>query len=147
MKGVTWYLIADGAKARIVTMKRRRQRNHVDVVKEFETEALPTREIMADRPGRAFDRVGSHRHAAEPQTDAHRLNKLRFAHQLRDYLSRAAHDDAYQALVVVAPPKTLGDLRTSLPEGVSRRVIATFPKDLTNLVPHNLAPHLNRLVA
>ena len=54
------------------------------------------------------------------------------AHRTPDRLYRFAHRGAFERLVVVAPPKVLGDLRSKLHKEVDDRVVAEIPKTLTN---------------
>ena len=46
--------------------------------------------------------------------------------------ARALRND-YEALVVVAPPRTLGELRKHFHKEVERRLVAEVPKDLVDL--------------
>lgn len=50
-------------------------------------------------------------------------------------------------LILVAPPDSLGELRTALPRAVRRRVFAEVAKDLAGCPPHELAARLHRAAA
>jgi protein required for attachment to host cells len=90
----------------------------------------PTREQGTDRPGRAMQSVGSARSAIE-QTDWHMLEEARFAGTIAEALYRAALDNTFSELVIVAPPKILGILRQNLHKVVADRVAGELPKTLT----------------
>jgi protein required for attachment to host cells len=47
-------------------------------------------------------------------------------------LYERAHRGAFEHIALIAPPKTLGELRQALHQEVSDRVIAEVPKTLTN---------------
>jgi protein required for attachment to host cells len=84
-----------------------------------------------DEAGRRHG-VGAGRSAYE-ETDFHQLEKDRFAHETAEMLKRWALRNDFEQLVVVAPPKTLGELRKHYHKEVEKRLAAEIPKDLTNL--------------
>jgi protein required for attachment to host cells len=89
------------------------------------------REIKSDEPGRAFSSVGAGRSAYE-ETDFHQQEEDRFAAATAEMLKARALRNDYDALVVVAPPRTLGELRKHYHKEVERRLVAEVPKDLVN---------------
>ncbi|WP_350335481.1 host attachment family protein [Coralliovum pocilloporae] len=60
------------------------------------------------------------------------IEKHRFAVELSDFLYKAAHKNRFKHLVLVAPPRVLGDLRKELHKEVSARLIGELSKDLTH---------------
>jgi protein required for attachment to host cells len=143
----TWILIADGARARIV--RNEGPGRGVEAVDGglFEREAHATREIMSDRPGRAFDSAGAGRHAMELPTDPAREEKRHFAETLAAHLDDAVGKNTFDRLIVVAAPGTLGDLRAALSEKVRERIYAELDKDLTKVPNDKLASHLGDVIA
>src|SRR3546814_8500541 len=73
----------------------------------------PSRDIDTDRPGRGYNPMGQH-HPMDSPSDSHREEKRRFADLLANHINAAALDRSYDRLILVAPPKPLGDLRQSL---------------------------------
>jgi protein required for attachment to host cells len=65
------------------------------------------------------------------ETDFHQLEEDRFAAEAADLLKRRALRQDYESLVVVAPPKTLGELRKHYHVEVSNRLTGELDKDLT----------------
>ena len=61
---------------------------------------------------------------------------------LKNGLEKAAFDD----LVLVAPPKALGELRAALDVRVQGHVTAELGKDLTHLTVHEMHDHLDGTV-
>jgi protein required for attachment to host cells len=123
--------IVDGRRARF--LRNRGTPLHVELVTEraLDQENPPTREQGTDRPGRTPGAAGASRSAVE-QTDWHQLAEERFVATVADMLYDMAHAQAFDHLVVVAPPKALGSLRAALHPEVSTRIVAEVAKDLTS---------------
>ena len=143
----TWILIADGARARIFA-------NHgpgkgIEAVEgaEFETELRPSRELRDDRPGRTFESANTMRHAIKPRQDPHRELKRSFSEELAAILDEQLAQKAYDRVVLVAPPVTLGDLRSALSARVRAVVYAELDKDLTKTPVAELPRHLGAVLA
>jgi len=77
------------------------------------------------------------------EADWHHLAKDRFADELADALYRHAHANLFDQLVIIAPPKILGNLRKAFHPEVAERVAAEIPKELTS---HPVA-EIERLMA
>lgn len=140
----TWVLVADGAKARIL------ERIGVNApltpasdqcLSEAEART-PTRDIGTDRPGRVQESANAARHAMEPRVDWHRYAKEQFAKSVAGALEEAALKKKYEALILVAPPQALGDLRSAMGQHAKALVAGEIAKDLTNLPDHELPSHL-----
>jgi protein required for attachment to host cells len=100
------------------------------IERELEHPNPPTHDQGTSPPGRFIGGVSGSRSAVE-QTDWHRLEQERFAHEIAADLYRLAHANVFYQLVVVAPPKVLGNLRAAFHEEVRKRLLAEIPKDLT----------------
>lgn len=140
----TWILVADGAKARI--LERMEPQGAVLPASDqcfSEPEArAKTRDVGADRPGRVHESADTARHAMEPRVDWHRFAKEQFAKSVAGALEDAAKSRKYEALILVAPPQTLGDLRGALGQHAKALVEGEVGKDLTNIPDHEIAAHL-----
>jgi protein required for attachment to host cells len=123
-------LISDGRRARLMRNQGTPVNPKLSVEREMLHENPPTREQGTDKPGRRQGSEGSTRGAIE-QTDWHQLEEQRFASEIADVLYKLGHAGKYHDLVVVAPPKMLGDLRSKFHQTVSKAVIAEVPRDLT----------------
>lgn len=143
----SWIVIADGARARILENTGPGQGLTPLPEQEMQQDHKPSRDIDADRPGRTHDRMGPQRHAMEPPTDAHRQEKRRFAEDLAELLNTAARLNSYDRLILVAPAKTLGDLRQALGKEAAAKVDGELSKDLTPIPDHQLAGHLGDVIA
>lgn len=147
----TWILIADGAKARVMQYDRKNRTLAPATPGEFFGSTAQSKEIASDREGRSFDSAGRGqpadvggygRHAMEPRTDPQRYAEYAFARELAHHLQEGANRRRFDRLVLVAAPKTLGDLREILPDTVKKMVVAEVDKDLTNVPERDLPKHL-----
>ena len=65
------------------------------------------------------------------QTDLHQQAEDRFAAEAAGLLARRAGGDEGAEIVIVAPPRTLAELRRHYSREVSARIVAEIDKDLT----------------
>lgn len=63
--------------------------------------------------------------------DYHQQAEDEFAAQAAELLKQRALANAFEALIVVAPPKTLGEMRKHYHKAVSDRLTGEIAKDLT----------------
>jgi len=131
-------LTADGNRARL--LRNKGTALHVELATELELrqENPPTREQGTDKPGRAPGADGVSRGAIE-QTDWHRIAEERFVADIAGRLYQMAHARTFDDLIVVAPPKVLGNLRAAFHPEVTARVLAEVAKDLSGLAPVEVA--------
>ena len=139
---VTWIVLADGSRARIV--EPREIGSGFDVIEELASPEAhePSRAIWADRPGRTQESGSSARHAVEPRQDPHEARKAAFSRLVAAQLNKAADEKKFDNLILFAPPRCLATLRAALDDATSRKVQAAVPKDLTKLPLAELADHL-----
>ena len=123
-------LVADGRKMLFLRNEGAEVHPNLIVEKATEQENPSDGEQGTDRPGRAFSSVGAGRSAYE-ETDFHQLEEDRFAAEAADLLKRRALRQDYDSLVVVAPPRTLGELRKHYHVEVEQRLAGELDKDLT----------------
>ncbi len=89
-----------------------------------------TRDQKTAEAGRSFPSSGPGHHAYS-ETDFHQLEEDRFAAEAADMLKKRALQGDYDSLIVVAPPRTLGELRKHYHKEVEKRLVGEIPKDLT----------------
>jgi protein required for attachment to host cells len=65
------------------------------------------------------------------EADYHQQEEDRFAAECADMLKRRALAHEFEKLIIVAPPKTLGELRKHYHKEVSSRLAGELAKDLT----------------
>lgn len=121
-----WLLTADSHTARIF----RKNEEHLELLGEL----TPGKEASKHR----FTGGGEHtaHHSYRPDKNPGRMAEDIFAHTLAEWLDEAVSADAFDRLVVVAPPHMLGDLRKVMSKQLNARVVAEVGKDFTK---HNEA--------
>ena len=140
MSSGLWVIVANGEKALFLQNHGDREHPDLRVLRKEEIDNPPTREQAANRRGRMSDSQGNK--SAFQDTDWHQLGKERFAADLADWLYAAAHKGAFDRLVLVADPSTLGELRPALHQEVTGKLIAEMDKDLTNQPIHEIEAHV-----
>jgi protein required for attachment to host cells len=128
----TWILIADAARARVVENLGPGKGIHALAGMEFHGPKDAARDIMSDDRGRTFNSSDGGRHAKEPATDPTREQARRFVGELVQTLEQHHRAGAFDRLVVVAAPATLGDLRGAFSKGITKLIAAEVSKDLTH---------------
>jgi protein required for attachment to host cells len=125
-----WVLVGDGRRALFF-------RNHGDsevldlrVIETRVEDNPPTHEQGTSAPGRAFSSVGHGRSSLE-STDWHDLEEKHFAREIAATINKAAESGAMREIVIVAPPRTLGELRKELSPKAQSKVAGELDKDLT----------------
>jgi len=96
-----------------------------------EQELPKDREIKTDAPGLSAQSGGFGRPAMD-ETDFHQQAEDQWARDAADQLNRRALAGDYDALAIVAPPRTLGELRKHFHKETEKRLVATFNKDMTD---------------
>lgn len=142
---VTWIVMADGSRARIV--KPREAGSGFDVLSELDSSEArtPSRDLVSERPGHSQESAAAARHTIEPRNDPHAQVKSAFLRSVADQLNRAAGEKAFDALILFAPARCLGELREALDDKTRGKIKATAPKDLTKLPLAELPEHLEAL--
>lgn len=145
-KTVTWVLIADGTRARVLRHDGPgKGLAPVDGL-DFAIEPVQAQDIMADRPGRGHSSSGAARSGMEPRTDPVDYRETQFAKSLAAMLDRQQQKGAYDRLVIAAAPIALGDIRKAISPGVKKTIVAELDKDLTNVPTPQLSKHLNGIL-
>ena len=142
----TLIVVADGARARFFEPRHETlvPANRADMVAP--SSRLSNQQIVSDRPGRGAgtSEAATHRHGFEPAHDPHKLEKHNFTVELARTLDELC--ERYDRLVVVAPPRSLGELDTLLSPAVKKLVSHQIAKDLTASTPASLWRALAKLL-
>jgi len=94
----------------------------------------PTHEQGVDRPGRVYGGTFANtrgRRSGVGQTDWHLAEEQHFARRMAGALERLVRSHSVHALIIVAPPRTLAELREAFHPDVRKAVVAELHKDLT----------------
>lgn len=142
----TWVVVADGAHARIFLNEGPGTGLVPALGYDMIGNKLLSHDIGSDRPGVSFSSAGPGRHAMAPSTDPHAHAEHEFIRQVAAAIRQGLNSHAFEQLVIVAPPKALGELRAELDPQAAKLVKADLNKDLTHLTPHQLAEHLEDIL-
>src|SRR5688500_6520422 len=126
----SFVVVADGAKMLFFRNEGDAEFLKLEVERKREQPDRPDRDWKTDEPGRAFSSVSSGRSAYE-ETDFHQLEEDRFAAETAELLRKRALQNEFESLIIVAPPKTLGELRKHYHKEVEKRLAGEIAKDLT----------------
>jgi protein required for attachment to host cells len=139
-----WVVVCDGRKWLILENKG--DRAHVNLVTrdEHEESAAATRQQGTDRPGRLHPSVGMTRGAVE-QTDWHDQAETALLRKLSQRLDQLIRDNPVQAILLVAPPRALGALRSLLSPQVIKLVVAQIDKDYVRLPVSQIEKRLRQI--
>lgn len=126
-------LVTDGRKTLFF-------RNHGDVNQiDLRTEAHDERvdasdaEMKTDAAGTTQSSAGYGRSTYE-ETDFHQLEEDRWAKSAATEVNKRALANDFDALAIIAPPKTLGELRKQLHKEAIKRVVCEVAKEMTGHV-------------
>jgi protein required for attachment to host cells len=133
--------VGDGQRALFLRNKGDSKFPNLRVERVFAEPDPPTHDQGTDRPGRAFQSVGSGRSSVET-TDWHRLEKNVVADHVAAALEKLVQGGGVKAIVVVAPPRTLAELRHAFHADVTSKIIAEVGKDLAKHPVWDIEKHL-----
>ena len=125
-----WVVVGDGRKALFFINKGSPDLLDLRVLESRVDENPATRNQGTDRPGRAFASVGGAR-SAVGDSDWHEIGEERFARAIAERINAGAESEEFSEIVIVAPPKTLGEIRKDLSKKAQTRVAGELGKDLT----------------
>ena len=127
----TLVLVADGTK--MLFLRNQGEGQQIELVTEahHERQDRKDHELKTDGPGLTAQSGGYGRPAME-ETDFHQQEEDRYAADAADQLRIRALAGDFEDLVLVAPPKTLGELRKHLHKEVESRIVMELPKEMTN---------------
>ena len=136
----TWVVVADSARARFFSRKADKH------LVEFETMISPDQrlhesELVSDRQGR-IQTSASGRHGIGQTNTLKEHEKDLFADHIASRLEEGRSSNQLNSIVLVAAPESLGRIRSKLSAPCEKIVAYTLDKDLTRLLPEQLAEHV-----
>jgi protein required for attachment to host cells len=134
-----YVFVGDGRKALFLRNDGDEKFPNLKTEKVFEEENPSSHEQGTERPGHIGK--GSQRSTVEP-TDWHDIEEHRFARKVAAAMEQVIRAGKVKALVVVAPPRTLAELRNAFHPDVKACIIAEINKDLTKHPVGEIEKHL-----
>ena len=123
-------LVTDGRKT--LFFRNQGDENQIDRrTEDFDERSdAPDRELKSDAAGSSKQSFGYGRPALG-ETDFHQQEEDRWAHAAAEAVNERVLRNEFDALVVIAPPKTLGLIRKKLHKEAERRLVCEIPKEMT----------------
>lgn len=134
--------VGDGRKALFLRNDGDEKFPNLKTETVFAEENPSSHEQGTERPGRLSKASQSGNRSAVEPTDWHDLEEHHFARKVAAALEEVIRTRKVQALVVVAPPRTLADLRDAFHADVKACIIAEINKDLTKHPVWEIEKHL-----
>jgi protein required for attachment to host cells len=134
--------VGDGRKALFLRNSGDEKFPHLATERVFAEDNPPTHVQGTDRPGRAFKSAATTRRSGMDETDWHTLEKERFADRVAAALEQLVRAERVKAIIIVAPPRTLAELRQVFHAEVRSRIVAEIDKDLTKIPVWEIEKHL-----
>ena len=136
-----WVLVGDGRRALLLY-------NHGDpdlldlrVIDSRVEENPSAHDQGSDAPGRLASRGGPI--SSVEITDWHEVEKEHFAREMAERINKAALSGEMKEIVIVAPPKVLGEIRKDLSAAARAKVKGELDRDLT----HHPLPEIEKALA
>jgi protein required for attachment to host cells len=127
----TFVVVADGRKMLFFRNEGDAEFPKLQVERKQVQENPADRDQKTDAPGHTFDASGGAGRSAYEEVDFHQLEEDRFAAETAEMLKKRALRNEFESLIIVAPPRTLGELRKHYHKEVEKRLAAEVAKDLT----------------
>lgn len=124
-------LVADGKKMLFFRNEGDSEFPKLEVERKRETSDAPDRDRKTDLAGRPASASSGAGHSSYEEVDFHQLEEDRFAADTAEMLKTRALRNEFESLIIVAPPKTLGELRKHYHKEVEKRLAGEIAKDLT----------------
>jgi protein required for attachment to host cells len=124
-------LVTDGRKT--LFFRNEGDENQIDLrTEDFEErEDAKDRDLKSDAPGTNAQSGGYSGRVAYEETDFHQQEEDRWAVAAAEQVNKRVLRNDFDQLVIVAPPKTLGQIRKKLHKEAERRLVCEIPKEMT----------------
>lgn len=107
----------------------------------------PSHEQGTERPGRLNKGLMTGGRSAVEPTDWHELEEHNFVRMVAAAMERVIRASMVKELIIVAPPRTLAELRLAFHPDVKSRIVAEVKKDLTKHPIFEIEKHLTGGIA
>jgi protein required for attachment to host cells len=127
----SFVVVADGKKMLFFRNEGDSEFPKLEVESKRETTDAYDRDQKTDLAGQAPSASGGAGSSSYGEVDFHQLEEERFAADTAEMLRKRALRNDFESLIIVAPPKTLGELRKHYHKEVEKRLAGEVAKDLT----------------
>ena len=147
MNAATWVLVADSSRGLLYSAPGKG--GSWSLVKEYTHPASRVTDggLTTDQPGRTHaSGINGARSSMQSKTSPKEVEVEHFAHELAKVLHDGHGQQAYDRIVLVAPPHFLGLLRRTINDTVSKLIGASLGKDYMHLSEKDIHKHVDPLV-
>ena len=137
----TWILVANATVARIFVAENNQKLKEIDLLEHPEGR-LHERDLVSDRPGRAYESANTSRHAMDYQTSPKKHEIELFARRISNHLDAAYNAGKFDKLYIVANPQFLGLLRQTIVSPVEKHIAGEVDKDMTQMLAEDIRKNL-----
>jgi protein required for attachment to host cells len=134
--------VGDGRKALFLRNDGDAKFPNLKTEQVYIDENPPSHEQGTDRPGRVSKAAQTGGRSAVEPTDWHDIEERHFARMVAAAMERLVRASKAKKLIVVAPPRTLAELRLAFHPDVKSCVVAEINKDLTKHSIGDIEKHL-----
>jgi protein required for attachment to host cells len=134
-------VVADGEHARFVRPAAGKAL-HSEAAFDSATAHKQSSDLGTDHPGASMHTGSTAHHALQPRHDPHAMEKEKFARFVAQQINAVSAADAFDALLLVAPPHSLDAIRSALNTTAEAKIIGTLAKDLVKTADSELLPHV-----
>ncbi len=127
----SYVLVADGAKMLFFRNEGDAETLDLKVVTAEQQADKADHDIKTDQAGRMPASPGKGGASSAGEADFHQQAEDRFAADAAGWINRAAVANEFESLVIIASPKTLGEMRKHLHKQAEAKISAEIAKDLT----------------
>jgi protein required for attachment to host cells len=142
----TWIVVMDSSRANFWRLVS--DENGLEHIAEADTPLFShlhahARDLRSDQPGR-YRRGGSHHQqdTFDTEHDPHKLEKHDFVRKVVERLQSAHDAHEFARLAIVAPQRTIGEIRVLAGQKLSQTFWREIGKDLVKLDPDQLWTHI-----
>lgn len=139
----TWILICDASTGKLYKTPGKVQK--MFLVQEFEHPESRSKgtDLVSDRPGSTGGTAGMH--GGNPsRSNPKEVEADHFAVEMARHLNKGHAENAYEHLIIVAPPQFLGLIKGHLNNGSKKLISQTLDKDFSHLKERELKTSLEK---
>ncbi len=141
-----WIILANRTRARIFSKGTIISLPLTEIFDLVDPESrLHQRDVMSDRPGRTYNRLGHGRHALQDRYSLKREGSKRFVVRICSFLEQAHSQNKFQGLILVASAEFAALLRRQMSPELKSCIHREIHKNVSMLPVHLIPGLLSRV--